>query len=362
MTARPAARRPSARSPGRAQILRRGPSAAAPPRGDGLRTARPPAAGEQWPAARATGTGFRWRSATSAPPRQAAEEPTRRHPSGRRRITGRPPTPSPTSIVDRETASPPHTESPGSAAAERMPERRADRGDRPVRRRTWTARGSLRCRRRALRLPGRTARGRHRAAPMAAPRRRASAARPGGPARHRPGTAANRPASVRPVRRSGRCRAQAGGRPTTMSTASAPANWCPTQGSRRARAGESLYHGTFGLINLGPSPDERWLADLETKIRSLLRGTYKIGVFGKGGVGKTHRRGQRRLDLRRAAPGRPRGGHRRRHRVRQARQPHRPATPRARTGSWPPTNTSTPSPTCVQPGRQQLRRAVRARR
>ena len=34
--------------------------------------------------------------------------------------------------------------------------------------------------------------------------------------------------------------------------------------------------------------------------------------------------GQHRLGLRRTAPGRPRGGHRRRHRVRQARQPRRP--------------------------------------
>jgi MinD-like ATPase involved in chromosome partitioning or flagellar assembly len=48
-----------------------------------------------------------------------------------------------------------------------------------------------------------------------------------------------------------------------------------------------IYRGTFGLINLGPSPDEQRLAELESKIRSLLRGHYKIGVFGKGGVGKT---------------------------------------------------------------------------
>ena len=48
-----------------------------------------------------------------------------------------------------------------------------------------------------------------------------------------------------------------------------------------------VYRATFGLINLGPSPDEQRLADLESKIRSLLRGHYKIGVFGKGGVGKT---------------------------------------------------------------------------
>ena len=56
----------------------------------------------------------------------------------------------------------------------------------------------------------------------------------------------------------------------------------PRKGWRRF-----IYRGTFGLINLGPSPDEQRLADLEIKIRSLLRGHYKIGVFGKGGVGKT---------------------------------------------------------------------------
>ncbi len=56
----------------------------------------------------------------------------------------------------------------------------------------------------------------------------------------------------------------------------------PRKGWRRF-----IYRGTFGLINLGPSPDEQRLADLELKIRSLLRGHYKIGVFGKGGVGKT---------------------------------------------------------------------------
>ncbi|MCV7235247.1 MinD/ParA family protein [Mycobacterium branderi] len=56
----------------------------------------------------------------------------------------------------------------------------------------------------------------------------------------------------------------------------------PRRGWRRA-----VYLGTFGLINLGLSPDERRLAELEAKIRTLLRGHYKIGVLGKGGVGKT---------------------------------------------------------------------------
>ena len=56
----------------------------------------------------------------------------------------------------------------------------------------------------------------------------------------------------------------------------------PGRGWRRA-----VYKATLGAVNLGQSPDERVQADLEAKIRSLLRGHYKIGVLGKGGVGKT---------------------------------------------------------------------------
>jgi MinD-like ATPase involved in chromosome partitioning or flagellar assembly len=56
----------------------------------------------------------------------------------------------------------------------------------------------------------------------------------------------------------------------------------PGRGWRRA-----LYSASFGLINLGPSAAERRRAELETRIRSLLRGHYKIGVLGKGGTGKT---------------------------------------------------------------------------
>lgn len=56
----------------------------------------------------------------------------------------------------------------------------------------------------------------------------------------------------------------------------------PTRGWRKA-----LYRGTFKRINLGRSADEREQDDLEKQIRSLLRGKYKIGVLGKGGVGKS---------------------------------------------------------------------------
>lgn len=56
----------------------------------------------------------------------------------------------------------------------------------------------------------------------------------------------------------------------------------PTSGWRKV-----LYRATFGLVNPGPSPEEIRQVELENRIRSLLRGHYKIGVMGKGGVGKT---------------------------------------------------------------------------
>ena len=56
------------------------------------------------------------------------------------------------------------------------------------------------------------------------------------------------------------------------------------------------------------------------------------------------RRRQRRIDLRRASPPGPRGRHRRRHRVRPARQQDRPDGPTAPTGRSPPIRTSGLSP------------------
>ncbi|KUI05370.1 hypothetical protein AU189_03085 [Mycolicibacterium acapulense] len=61
-----------------------------------------------------------------------------------------------------------------------------------------------------------------------------------------------------------------------------PRRAAPTRGWRYA-----LYRATFGYVNLGPGPDEIRQAELEAKIRGALRGHYKIGVMGKGGVGKT---------------------------------------------------------------------------
>ena len=48
-----------------------------------------------------------------------------------------------------------------------------------------------------------------------------------------------------------------------------------------------IYQATFGLVNLGPSAGEKQDAAYEATIGSTLRGNYKVGVLGKGGVGKT---------------------------------------------------------------------------
>ena len=50
---------------------------------------------------------------------------------------------------------------------------------------------------------------------------------------------------------------------------------------------KTLFKATFGLVNLGPSPDEIHEAQQINRIRSALSGHYKVGVMGKGGVGKT---------------------------------------------------------------------------
>ena len=48
-----------------------------------------------------------------------------------------------------------------------------------------------------------------------------------------------------------------------------------------------VYRATFGVINPGPSPEEIRQAELQAKINAVLRGHFKVGVMGKGGVGKT---------------------------------------------------------------------------
>jgi MinD-like ATPase involved in chromosome partitioning or flagellar assembly len=56
----------------------------------------------------------------------------------------------------------------------------------------------------------------------------------------------------------------------------------PTRGWRRA-----VFKLSFGLINPGQSPEEIREAELEARVKVLMRGHYKVGVMGKGGVGKT---------------------------------------------------------------------------
>lgn len=44
---------------------------------------------------------------------------------------------------------------------------------------------------------------------------------------------------------------------------------------------------TFGLVTPGPSAAQREAAQFATAIRTVLHGNHKVGVLGKGGVGKT---------------------------------------------------------------------------
>src|SRR6516165_22987 len=56
----------------------------------------------------------------------------------------------------------------------------------------------------------------------------------------------------------------------------------PRDGWRRI-----VFKATNGLINPGPSAAEKQETAYETTIGSALHGNYKVGVLGKGGVGKT---------------------------------------------------------------------------
>ena len=70
---------------------------------------------------------------------------------------------------------------------------------------------------------------------------------------------------------------------TPVQTDAAPtAPELPDHGWRRI-----LRLATFGLVDLGPSPAQQQEARFEAAIRTRLYGNYKVGVLGKGGVGKT---------------------------------------------------------------------------
>ncbi len=70
--------------------------------------------------------------------------------------------------------------------------------------------------------------------------------------------------------------------PVPPKTASQQAEVPPDRGWRRV-----LRLATFGLVKLGPSPAQRQEAEYEAAIRTVLRGNFKVGILGKGGVGKT---------------------------------------------------------------------------
>jgi MinD-like ATPase involved in chromosome partitioning or flagellar assembly len=71
--------------------------------------------------------------------------------------------------------------------------------------------------------------------------------------------------------------------------ANGPGRVLPTGSRPRPGGGwrKAVYAATVGMVNPGPSRDELRDAQLEAVVRSALRGYFKVGVLGKGGVGKT---------------------------------------------------------------------------
>lgn len=129
----------------------------------------------------------------------------------------------------------------------------------------------------AARPPGPPSREHQPAAPptarKSAPPPPTAPARAGAGAREAPPTAAAPPAYPPPPTKS----AQLAG-----TVPAPPAPGLADRGWRRI-----LRLATFGLVNLGPSPAQQQEAQFEAAIRTRLYGTYKVGVLGKGGVGKT---------------------------------------------------------------------------
>lgn len=75
--------------------------------------------------------------------------------------------------------------------------------------------------------------------------------------------------------------------PSWSSLDFSPAKPAPRSAGPRYGWQRLVFKATFGLVNLGPSAGERQDAAYEAAISSTLRGNYKVGVLGKGGVGKT---------------------------------------------------------------------------
>ncbi|EID15930.1 hypothetical protein MXEN_05625 [Mycobacterium xenopi RIVM700367] len=71
-------------------------------------------------------------------------------------------------------------------------------------------------------------------------------------------------------------------RPAAPGPVAAPVRPRPSRGWRHL-----VLVATRGLVNLGPSAHERQEARFEAAVQAVLRGNYKVGVLGKGGVGKT---------------------------------------------------------------------------
>ncbi|MFA1704565.1 MinD/ParA family protein [Mycobacterium intracellulare] len=131
------------------------------------------------------------------------------------------------------------------------------------------------------------------------PERKTAAARPPGPPPHGPHAAHRPPAPApAPPRPSAAPQGWAPAPPPPAAAPSfrpppavapqqpapapPPSPDLPDRGWRRV-----LRIATFGLITLGPSPAQRQEAQFEAAIQTRLHGNYKVGVLGKGGVGKT---------------------------------------------------------------------------
>ncbi|HSS23738.1 MAG TPA: MinD/ParA family protein [Mycobacterium sp.] len=86
------------------------------------------------------------------------------------------------------------------------------------------------------------------------------------------------PRSAAPAQQAARAPAP----PATVAPVPTSAAELPDRGWRRV-----LRLATFGLVKLGPSATQRQDAEFEAAIRTVLHRNYKVGVMGKGGVGKT---------------------------------------------------------------------------